>query len=230
MNQNTLFVFGFQHSGTTILRTILGHINYSETFFPEVDPLDYPDFAKEAKYRVFKNTQTKDKYFAVPYHEIIKFFIIRNPLYVLSSCNRRYYKNKSLVSYIADRYLKMAKIFVRTKNENIPNLYHIKYEDMFLKGNRVIKEVLCKHNIEYNENIFQNELYKNFSHENQLKKTVPKNRPSDTDHTLLRLYQMNQPFQNNNDPLQIILQSEQINLLTGDKNIFKIYPEIIKQL
>jgi hypothetical protein len=230
MNQNIIFVFGFHHSGTTILRTIFGHIGGSETFLPEADPLDHPDFAREAKYRVFKNPEIKEKYFSPSHHDIVKFFIARNPLHVLSSCNRRYSNNPSVAEHTVNRYRRMAEMFVRTQNEAVPNLHHIKYEDMFLDGHRAIREALAKHDIEHDEEIFRNQLYKNFSHKDQSDKSVPKNRPSDTDHERLRFYQVNQPFQNNNDPSKVFLQPLQIKALKEDENVAKMYPEIIAEL
>lgn len=230
MNRKTIFVFGFHHSGTTILRTILGHIRDAQTFLPEADPPNHPDFARDAKYRVFKNPEIKEEYFSAEYDEIVKFFIARNPLHVLSSCNRRHGEDPKIAEYTAKRYLRMAEIFVRTQGSATPNLYHVKYEDFFLDGHKAIRDALDKHDIEHDETIFQNQLYKNFSHKNQSEKAVPKERPSDTEHERLRLYQVNQPFQNNNDPSKIRLQPQQIKALQGDENVVKMYPEIIGEL
>lgn len=226
----TVFIFGHHHCGTTILRTILGHIEGAKTFLFEADPIEYPNFEKDAALRVFKNPEVKETYFSDTYQNIIRIFLVRDPVQVLSSINRRYQNDPPRARRTVRSYLRMAHIFVRTKKNPPKTLHHIRYEDMFVDGYKAIRDVLDKHSIKHDDNIFQNHLYKNLSHEGQSVEEVPKNKPEDTNHQQLRLYQVNQPFQNNNNPLKVCLQACQAEALKEDENVIKMYPEIIEKL
>jgi len=226
----TVFIFGFHHSGTTILRTILGHIEGAKTFLPEADPTDQPDFAKDATLRVFKNPEVKEEYFSDAYRDIVRIFLVRDPLQVLSSCNRRYRNDPQVARRTAENYLRMSSIFVRTRENPPPTLHHIRYEDMFQDGHKAIRDALDRHGIKHDDSIFQNQLRKNVSHKGQTPAHTPRNRPKDTDHELLRLYQMNQPFQDNNDPSKVHLLQSQIDAIRSDPLLPLIYPDLAESI
>lgn len=76
---------------------------------------------------------------------------------------------------------------------------------MFVDNFILLKKILINIGLDFNDNIFNNQKYKNISHENQSLKEIPKNCPKDSDHKQLRLYQVNQPFKNMNDINKIYL-------------------------
>ena len=91
-----IIIFGFPHSGTTILRNIISHIENVYEIVDEVslinDKIDYTNYKFVlCKYPYLIN----ENELLTTYYDYIKIFIIRNPLYVFSSLNKRF-ENKPL--------------------------------------------------------------------------------------------------------------------------------------
>jgi hypothetical protein len=96
---------------------------------------------------------------------------------------------------------------------------------MFKNNHQNLKEILDSIGMEYNNNIFDNTSFKNsIGHGFNLLNKPPPN----TKHELYRTYQINQDFQSFNDISKISLTEEQIKILTTNKDIIKLYPEILK--
>ena len=228
IEKKIIFIFGFHHSGTTILRTILGHIDNINMSLEEKDPFECKDIllGDDKKFYVIKNPEIKNDYFYEKYKDIYKIFLIRNPLCVISSCNKRHInkmQNKQYIEHNITNYLEMVKKYCEFKTSN---LFHIRYEDMFTDSYESIKNILNKISVNFNNTIFNNTLYSNVSHKHQDSKDIPITRPSDTDHKKLRLYQVNQTFINNNDYNSLYLKKEQLISILENKYIKQLYPEI----
>ena len=227
-----IFIFGFPHSGTTILRTILGHIPKIYTVLEETPSVDHLlDQINEKEYEciLFKNPVMRREYFQEYYHEINKIFIIRNPLFAISSYNTRH-KNKSNDHFkknVADCYLEMAKLYLYYQNKEIPNLYFVKYEDIFENNFLILKDILNKIGLKFTDSIFNNKEYKNISHKNQETSNIPNFRPDDEDHENLRFYQVNQEFNNNNKLEKINLSKCQLDRILNDESTNQIYPDLL---
>lgn len=226
-----IFIFGFPHSGTTILRTIISHAPkvytiIEETFLidqliKKVDLADY-DFV------LFKNPVMRQDYFQQSFFDVNKIFIIRNPLFAISSYNTRHKDkiNEHFRKNVVDCYLEMAHAYLYYQKNIIPNLYFIKYEDIFSDNFLIIKNILSKIGIEFTDDIFDNKKYKNISHKNQNLSDVPTTRPNDSDHEELRFYQVNQELKNNNDFNKIHLSKCQLERIFNNEDVNKIYPDI----
>ena len=228
-NKKIIFIFGFHHSGTTMLRTTLSHIDNSYTIIEETDPDSCEKIIESTnyKYYILKNPEIKKKYFQDKYNQIYKIFLIRNPLCVISSCNKRYpdkLKDQNYVSRNMTNYLDMVKAYCL--EDQINNMFHLKYENMFLNQYQYIKEILNKISIDFTDMIFDNTLYCNISHRNQTFSEIPATRPQDIHHKNLRLYQINQQFINNNDYSSLYLNKYQLDSIMRNNYITQIYPEI----
>ncbi len=232
-----IIIFGFPHCGTTILRSIISHIDDVYEINPEVCHIDESTIdCKNKKYILCKWPYLLDTAkIDTKYKDYIKIFIIRNPIYVFSSLNKRmnyiFDKNHSI-----EKYISTIKQFIEYKNNNkYDNLYLIRYEDMFENNFEKLKEMFNKIGFIYNNDIFNNEKYKNIVQYGE-DLEIPKQKPLITEkphnnkkHTEYRSYQINQPFINNNDVKNIDLLDEQLHEFTRNIFIQQIYPNILDE-
>ena len=222
-----IIIFGFPHSGTTILRNIISHIENVYEIADEVSSIDdnNSDYTNYnfvlCKYPYLINENT----LLTRYSDYIKIFIIRNPLYVFSSLNKRF-QDKTLDScHSIDKYIDTVKEFNKFKTtNNINNLFLIRYEDMFEDNYKNLKYIFDGIGFNYNDNIFDNSKYTNkVQYGKDL--SIPNVRPSEHCHTEYRLFQINQKFENNNDKNHIYLTEDQRQILTTEIIILETYPE-----
>jgi len=223
-DRRRIIIFGFPHCGTSILKSILGHIKSVHEIVDETDKVSKlnPNYV----YTLCKYPYTLDKFFTLSYNGYIKIFVLRNPLYVFSSLNKRFqYDIPEKVQ--TKRYIETVKLFLQHRSEKKGDIYFIRYEDIFDDNYRTLREILDKIGFDYDHSIFNNSLYVNRI---LSKVNIPKEKPDNTDHGRYRTYQINQPFVNNNNPEKIDLSDEQVNTLTQDENILELYPDIKKCL
>jgi hypothetical protein len=207
-----IIIFGFPHSGTTILRSIISHIEDVEEILGEVDSINRKSVKK---YVVCKYPFTLDKFFTSDYKNYIKIFITRNPLYVFSSLNKRFnYKIPN--NHSIDEYFKTIDKFVYYKKNPKENLYTIKYEDMFVNNYEKLKNILDSIGFEYTDKIFDNSIYTN----RFFRKNI--NDPN----IKLRTIQINEEFKMKNDPSKIDLSDDQMKILTTNEKVQGLYQEI----
>ena len=202
-----ILITGFPHSGTTILKSIIGHIPHIKETIGEQKKCKENGVCKF----IYRDTFKTDLY--IDYHRIL---IIRNPIFIFSSLNRRFNykipKNHSLQLYVKILENYYSNIF-----------YTIKYEDLFPNDYKKLRNLLTDIGLTYNDTIFDNELYYNLKN----RKTILKGEiPKEIDHNEFRMYQINQPFINNNLIDKIDLLEEQITFIKTNKLINTIYPEI----
>ena len=218
-----IIIFGFPHTGTTILRSIIGHIENVYEIVDEVskidDNIDYINYnfvLCKWPYLINENTLLTE------YSDYIKIFIIRNPLYVFSSLNKRFENTIPDINHTINKYIDTIKQFNYFKNtKSIDNLFLIKYEDIFENNYKNIKYIFDEIGFNYNDDIFDNSKYINkVQHGNNL--TIPPKTPPNVNHTKYRLFQINQNFENTNDNNKIDLTNEQYQILTTDINIKSI--------
>ena len=219
---NKILICGFPHCGTTILKSIIGHIDDVEEIVDETDKIDKTIHVEEGKYILCKYPFTLKKFFEKEYDDYIKIFIIRNPLFVFSSLNKRF-SNKIPFGHSIDRYIQTVKLFITYINNLPANTYLIRYEDLFENNYQEIRNILDSIGIKYNDEIFDNSKYKN-----QHLKSIPHvdNVPLPTDNERYRTWQINQPFVLNNDNSKIYLSKIQIKKIINNDNILKLYPNI----
>ncbi len=221
-----IIIFGFPHCGTTILRSIISHIDNVYEIVDEIEKIDdnnidyinYDFVLCKWPYLINENNLISEQ------SDYIKIFIIRNPLYVFSSLNKRF--TYTLIElHNIDKYIETINQFNKFKNtKNINNLFLIKYEDIFEDNYKKLKNIFDEIGFNYNDNIFNNSNYIN-KVQFQCNLTIPKFIPPNCEHTEYRLFQINQNFENKNDNNKIDLTKEQYQILTTDINILQVYPE-----
>ena len=172
-----IIVFGHPHCGTTILRSIIGHCDSVQ------DTPQEKLFVKDSQIPKGSFKVYKFPYMIKPreHEQCHKIMILRNPLYVYSSINRRFnFKIPAL--YQVPYYLKALRFFDSIKNKKY-NLYKITYEDLFLEGHQKIKEILDSIGIRHTKEIFDNTKFHN--------RHLGGSTPEDRMHSKLREAQIN---------------------------------------
>jgi hypothetical protein len=218
-----IIIFGFPHTGTTILRSIIGHIENVYEIVDEVNYIDnhytnYDFVLCKFPYLIHENE------LLTKYTDYIKIFIIRNPLYVFSSLNKRFNYEELPEHHTINCYINTIKQFNTFNKKTFDNLFLIKYEDIFEDNYKNLIHIFDKIGFKYNKTIFDNSKYTNkVQFGEQL--TIPTICPSNTSHSEYRLFQINNPFKNNNDKNKIDLTESQLKILTTDINILELYPE-----
>lgn len=219
-----IIVFGFAHSGTTILKSIIGHIENVEEIYPEQKIIKPSQLKTDKKYIVCKWPEVLPIFFESLYQDYIKVFITRDPRWVFSSLNRRD-NPKMLLKYNFHSYRKNIQLFNEYRNSTkISNLYTIKYEDMFENNFSNLKQIFQSIGLSHDDTIFDNKLFKNIC--NKKGDSVPKQKPDEKKHGHFRKWQINQPISNMNDPQKIVLTEDQRQQILSSQSIQQIYPNI----
>jgi hypothetical protein len=214
-----ILICGFPHCGTTILKSIIGHIDEVDEMINEATIIER---TTDKKYILCKTPFTLQKYFEDKYKDYIKIFIVRNPLFVFSSLNKRFNYKPSRGHTITD-YIHTIKLFIELEKNPRDNVYTIRYEDLFPNHFEKLRTILDSIGFNYTDDIFDNTKYKNEAHSGTKLVT---NKPSNIHHSVYRTWQINQPFVSNNEPSKIDLLEEQRNELINNTHILTIYPEI----
>tara|TARA_Y100001938_G_scaffold72809_1_gene100976 strand:+ start:236 stop:949 length:714 start_codon:yes stop_codon:yes gene_type:complete len=215
-----VLIFGIPHSGTTILKSIIGHIEEVNNILGEHKHIDDIKLPPAKKFNLIKFPQVLPSFFTQEYGEYIKIFIIRNPLWVVSSRLRRNPTRNP--SYFIKQYLDAAKYFVHYSCKPLLNLHLIRYEDMFDNNFKELKTIFGAIGFKFTDDIFNNELYKNQTG----KSSSTPSRPKEEDHNLFRAWQINQPFKNLNHISKIAIAPHIMDELTNNKIVQKVYPHI----
>ena len=145
MKPTKIIVFGFPHCGTTILKNIIGHIDNVEEIIKEKIIILDTDRKTDKKYILCKHPFFGDSnhFFTDKYKDYIKIFIIRDPMWVFSSLNKRC-SYKIPANHSIERYIKTCQYFIKYSETPIENLYLLRYEDMFDEnGNYITMKTLC---------------------------------------------------------------------------------------
>ena len=233
-----MIIFGFPHCGTSILKAILGHIDDVE----EVPGESTYCFANEGSSYGIKTTAKKFVLCKTPYvkpldllnryKDYIMIFLIRNPLFVFSSLNKRFeYKIPPRHSY--DQYVYTIKKFINYSTNSRKNIYTIRYEDLFENNYYNLKELINKIGVKYDDSIFDNTKYKNVIHKGVNIRDEKPNGQRDisvsgkkNEHIEYRTWQCNQQFVSNNVISKIDLTENQKKELTTNPYILQVYPDI----
>ena len=214
-----IIIHGFPHCGTSILKSIIGHTDDVKEIFHETKTID---IVTDKKFALCKFPYTQTHFFGEEYKDYIKIFIIRNPLFVMSSLNKRFTNGApSLCSIRA--YIDTIRLFIKYRNNNQRNVYTIRYEDLFINNFEALKQLLDNIGIKYTNNIFNNTEYVNTIIPGvECKEKKPKN----TDHGEYRTWQINQPFVSNNNISELSLSKTQVQQILNNNDIATVYPDI----
>lgn len=238
-----IIVLGFPHCGTTILKSVISHIDEVHNIVEETEEITPKEIAlAEAsgkKYILCKFPFIRDKFFTSNYEDYIKILIIRNPLWVFSSLNKRM-EYKISESHNIDKYIEHCSLYLKqlqeTKTQQTEgqetegqeelkpkNIYFLKYENLFENNYKNIRDILDSIGFNYTDNIFDNTKYANLV---TPAIAIPKTKVENKLHGQYRTWQINQSFVNNNDVSKLDLKKEQIEKLTNNDTIKQLYPNL----
>lgn len=189
---NKILVIGFPHSGTTILRKLIG--NSSNVYDVSRESFLTPNIDVKEDNIVIKLPHMNgvpDNFYMRSHIDYKIVMLIKNPYDVFGSLTKRY--DTSIPKrYNLNTWIKYSKYFYNLK-KNIPsNIFMLRYEDMFENNYKKIKEIFKFLNLLYSEEeiIFNNRDC--FIVDNN----IPKKRPLPTEHGAFRTWQINQKFEN----------------------------------
>lgn len=215
-----ILICGFPHCGTSILKSIIGHIDDVDEIIRETDYISADKLNNSKhKYVLAKTPYFKDEILTKKYDDYIKIVIIRNPCYVYSSLNKRYNYNIPDKLGLGNHYLKVLEKINYLINEKRENLYTIFYEDLFNNNFEKLRDILDRIGLKYTDYIFNNSIYDNFI----VDKNIPEVIPLLTDHNNFRTWQINQPFENMNNPDKIDLTEKQKKFIVSNPLINKYF-------
>lgn len=180
--KNKILILGFPHSGTTILRKVLG--NHSDIFAVPAESRRAPNTRHEKKFTCIKWPHYDDAFFSSAYDDYYKIFIIRNPLFCFSSLQRR---GQTLTGkHSCDFWEKTANKFLSLENRE--DTFCLKYEDIFENNFQKLRDVFAFIGLPFEEQVLATE------------KQTSSPAPSPRSHYSFRMWQIDQPFENNNKP------------------------------
>ena len=223
-----IIIFGFPHCGTTILRSIVGHIDEVYEDYHEKKEVDTEKkIPPHKKYHLCKFPFTINDFFGKKYKDYIKIFILRNPLWVFSSLNKRFNYHIPL-NHSFPVYVKTCQTFTNKKKIPDKNMYLIQYEELFDNSYQKLKDIFDKIGFIYNDDIFDNTKYKN--HNADIIKKTPKKKIHDRNHRIYRDWQISQPFKFGNTLEKIDLKKNQIDKIIHHPSILQLYPNIKNEI
>lgn len=197
-----ILIFGYPHCGTSILKSVISHIPNVEEIVEETHVINKNT---DKDFIICKYPFACKEFFTNKYQNYIKIFIIRNPLFVFSSINKRF-KNYNVIKFHdKETYVETIKKYLYHKNnDDVKNMHFIRYEDMFDNDFKNLKKLFDKIGLKYDDDIFNNEKYDNKLFNNFIDKP-------DLKHAEYRTKQINQKFENMNHVEKLYLTKEQIN-------------------
>ena len=109
--------------------------------------------------------------------------------------------------------------FLEAKNGNFPNIYAIHYEDFFTNGGQAIKDIMDDIGLEYKDDILESKT-KDYFFKSQVSIKDIDDMPNEYDRIKMRTWQINQPFKNMNDTVNI--PDELSNILKNSNIVQKL--------
>lgn len=232
---NRIFITGFPHCGTTILRKLIGNTSdtydeFRETPFLTQEMIHDASHNHAAKNVVFKQpafgghllTRLNPNNYPLAKH----IFILRNPFDVFASLNLRFEKMEmvneiQLWAHSIEIYGKCCEIFHYLKKNPVRNSFLLRYEDLFDTDHEDLKQLFKFLNLTWSDEILKNKRtgYVQTNDHNILKKDA---------HLNLRTNQINSPFTNMNGRNQAALRKEQIEKIFKSDAIKLAYPDLDK--
>lgn len=217
-----ILICGFPHCGTSILKSILGHIEDVEEIQEECKEIN---ITSNKPFILCKHPFTDNEFFSETYKDYIKIFIIRNPLFVFSSLNKRF-KYDIPEDHSFNAYIDTIRMFIQYKNNPEENIYTIRYEDLFENNFHNLKQIINNIGMKYDDTIFENTKYKNvICPGEEIENTMPPN----TEHNKYRTWQINQPFVSNNDISKLDLSDVQKHEIINNSYVLQLYSNILEE-
>jgi hypothetical protein len=206
--KQVIVIHGIFHSGTNILKSLIGDHSDVHNVIGETNKLPKINWQRQtsSNYIIFKTpyVQNENKY--PKNYKLIS--IVRNPFFVYSSLLKRFNKNIPKDVNLFNEYKKL-KTLTRTQI--------IKYEDLFEEN--FLSNLFSSIGLKWDNSILSKK-HKIF--DNVRKKEYGKHR----EHNIFRENQINEKFENKNDITKIELTSKDIEYINLHRNFWeKYYPD-----
>jgi hypothetical protein len=222
LNKKKILITGYPHTGTSILKSKFGECDNLHEVINECDyvhsriindsgnnefiVVKSPVLPLELrKYKLKYNVEVTE----AKYYEYSIIITNRNPWNLFTSIIKRGYDPlsgckdhlNSKYYHTIDEYLVMCTLFLDALENKYPNVYPIKYEDFFDNDGESIKQIMTSIGLTYDDDIFTKKT-KNYKIDSRV--DVPTEKPTDIKfNERYRNWQINQPFQNMNDEVDI---------------------------
>lgn len=210
-NKNFILVTGFAHGATTITRKLVGNAEGVYDFTKEIDaiigvnPDQFIKIIANTNYKsiVVKSPFTPTNILSHTNFKII--LVLRNPYDIYGSFRLRFKNEGHYTASYADRYgynayVNLCNKWLEVKRNpgKYPNIFPIKYEEMFVDDYKKLKEMISWLGLKWNDNIINSVRVAGHQYINN--KPVPvvgdpsilKN--TGADNVPYRYWQINQPF------------------------------------
>ncbi len=207
----TILVTGFHHSGTSILRKIIG--NHPEIFdvLNERQIRHLHRWKNEARQSGQNKLVLKAVSFGAQFLEFYRQFdkavlIIRNPFDVMASLTLRLGKTPKVEEF--RRWERYAQAYQQT---NHPNLIKVRYEDLFDHGYSTLQEVFKFLHLPWRKEVATE------NHQRRVPincNKIPDQPPERTQQALFRSWQINQPFVSTEGANRHVLDMELLDLIS----------------
>ena len=222
MNKKIL-ITGYPHTGTTILKSKFGEAKNVYEAINESFEVTGTHIANSKgkefilvkspiiplEIRVHGVEYVTKNYPESIYKDYSIVFITRNPWNLFTSIikvgddplSHETWHLSPKYALTVEEYFVSLERFIEAQNGNFPNIYTIKYEELFDDNFSKIKSIMNSIGLDYDGDIFetQKKVYK-------FKSDIDYNgfdKPDESDRNLLRTWQINQPFQNMNKEVNI---------------------------
>ena len=220
-----IFVLGYPHSGTSIVRHLIGsHPDVGEPIREALPSWVEPDEFPDKEFVVTKSAPADPKF--LPLGDV-NVLVIRDPRDSLASLRLRGPESRAFAGDL-ERWCAWALEWKREANRVPPgrfpyrrrggNVVPVKYEDLFVPGNlaHLIRLVGLPECPDLLDHMRETKTPINFNH-------VPTDEPPRGRHEAFRSWQINQPFENMSGQNRGALSKEEISLIGKTKAFQAVY-------
>lgn len=228
-SERLIFVTGSPHSGTTILRKIIG--NHKEVSALERE-ISLNHITKDSikgintKFIVAKSPHCDDNFCDIirSYTKTKAVCVVRHPLEVFASLKMRFaHENKTQIEQRMVTWIKHNINCISLRNESRNNVMVIKYENLFHDNHIEVKNLFEWLGLDYYpEIISQNQ---NIPSKVNWNGNIPKTMPERTKQEAFRTYQINQPFLLAESKYKKVFSQDQIDSIVSNEYISDIMQE-----
>lgn len=201
--QKKIIVFGFPHSGTTILKELINRCNNAEAF--EKETIFFESFKTSSDFKCIKTPFFFEGIHSNYYSDSIKIFILRNPLFSFSSIHRRTGVFQPKLHTLEDWKNTANNWIIKT----VKDCHYVLYEDLFYNNNKEVKRIFKSIGLEFDDGIFSG---------NEIDTSI-----IEINHSEFRKMQINSKFKNMNTAEKITIPNTLIKEITSTEQFKLIY-------
>jgi len=219
MHKKKILITGYPFSGTTILKSKFGESNNVYEIIDEGFEIKehHIGWSGDKEFVLIKTPvmpleiRVHGVHFLTTNHpeSIYKdysiVFIQRNPWNIFSSTIKAGFNPLSNITnhhqteyhFTISEYFVSLERFLEARNGKFPNIYTIRYEDLFVDNYKQIKDIMDSIGLDYNSEIFDTKT-KDYQFRTDLDINTINEKPDTYELGKVRTWQINQPFRNMN--------------------------------